>query len=591
MLKLNEDVIPMQRHVHFANEIINNQPRSYLELFQLAKKKYENKSIRKGYQRTLLSYFRHSSHIKKEAKQLFILLKNTPNRLLQKQFIIAYLKTRTINTHSFASYLIDLLKEEYPFDHWEQYDPKKVIFFQGLLYHGTTVTPEIIFKQGLQPANKSHKIEYYSSTTSGSIGVSTSKDKKIAYYYALPHPRLNNNYTNERPWEPFGYIYKINYRGYEGIDIDETQSARLGKTFHLIQEVNVVHTIDPYDIVGAWKIHRDKSPEEWISNPSYDVKNNTHNQKIKLKFPHSYYFYKQIYFKEHTIFYSNVSNDSPLNKNLSGTFHPCCNQISLSPQEFKSWWKKINNPFPLYSNRLNKINKLIHQKDFSLSSPQLHTLFNAASYWINTGLDDSSQEKIVTSLRKKTLILLNKKSYESKQDLKNKHDLAFKLMQLFIHLNLAHSPSLYSEHLRKLLIINQKSNNSSIDKLIKSQSIAGDYYHNTSHNITRKFNRWFFSTFCKDNRRNEEAAWFEKLVYYLRRTNTLPDANNCSPHIDDFIFCMKKELSSFPSIDNNLVNSIGLKTEDIALTETKEKTDASLKLYHEIDGRKQRMFI
>lgn len=214
-------------------------PKSYLEIFETANDRYNRKDKRKGYVRTLFSGWRHRG-LNPKALFLKTQLENA-NEDEAIEHIRKFLSDvkKYINNHSFASYLLDVLRENYPKDNWNKYDPKHVVFYVGTLYHGSTVSWKAIFAQGLRPSNSSDRIDDYTKTTSGGIGVSTTKEYRVARMYALPTPPGNDPLSPIIVGGLYGYVYTINYRGIAGFDIDETLKSRDQSAFKSIQEVNV----------------------------------------------------------------------------------------------------------------------------------------------------------------------------------------------------------------------------------------------------------------------------------------------------------------------------------------------------------------
>ncbi|MBV8801419.1 MAG: hypothetical protein JO131_00360, partial [Gammaproteobacteria bacterium] len=175
-------------------------PKTYTQICTEAEKKWKFSEKRSGYTRTFLSNLRHYGFlgffdskkriVNKQAQEVLALLQTLTDETAKKHIILAFLNQNKskLNNHSFGCYLIDILRQEYPNDGWEKYEPKPVIHFQGELFHGTYIQPKTIFSQGLISNNHSSNIEDYIVTTSGSIGISTSKNMDVAKKYALPEP-------------------------------------------------------------------------------------------------------------------------------------------------------------------------------------------------------------------------------------------------------------------------------------------------------------------------------------------------------------------------------------------------------------------
>lgn len=254
-------------------------PNKYLASFQKAKEAYAQQKHRPGYVRTFFSCWRHSTALNKYAIELENKLqleeKDEPSReLIQKVFIE---NKKYFNNHSFMIYFLDALMKDFPNEGWEQYDPKPIKIYQGEVYRGTDANPEDVFAKGFKENSLADNVEDYIYYNTGSKGISTSKSYQVAQTYALPMVRPLHDCSLMEA-RSTGYVYKINYRGSAGIDIESTalerakhngSNPKTGK-----KEVNVVGAIKPSDIVCAFLVRRNSFdvPEmvERIDNPGYE---------------------------------------------------------------------------------------------------------------------------------------------------------------------------------------------------------------------------------------------------------------------------------------------------------------------------------
>lgn len=245
-------------------------PNQYLNSFEVAAQNFEVQAERPGYKRGWFTWLRHNTRNHPAIEILREALQKCESNEGAKRIIeLFFKKYAQFSNHSFSTYFLDELLKDFPDESWHKYQPKPIIFFQGTVYRGTNVPPEIVFQQGFSDLNPSKNLDDYVSDCNGSVGVSTSKSLQVAVGYALPMVRVRDfdcDTTNT-----YGYIYKINCRSISAVDIEETQSKR-GNYFRASlakakAEVNVIGHIRPCDVMMAWKVHRDKTiPVEIVTN-------------------------------------------------------------------------------------------------------------------------------------------------------------------------------------------------------------------------------------------------------------------------------------------------------------------------------------
>ncbi len=245
------------------------------DIFQHSLEAYRNHITRPGYKQGWFSFLRHRGN-HKSLKQLQKDILASPDQLetLIKDHLLK--RKKAANNHSFVMYLLDELKNAYPEQDWSQFDPKPLVMGNGLLYRGTASSPTHVFRNGFLDYNPSEKIDDYLADMNGSVGISTTRDFSIAHTYALPRIQLHcGDITNNNDIHLQSYIYKINYRGLSGIDIEGTAKAR-SKRFSAWcaqskKEINIIGKIETADIEGAWKVFRDNREKVWIPNPHYKL--------------------------------------------------------------------------------------------------------------------------------------------------------------------------------------------------------------------------------------------------------------------------------------------------------------------------------
>lgn len=242
--------------------------------FERASNNYNKQNKRPGYPATLFTHLRHSHTNDKCIIELGMALNKAKDEKTAKDIIKKHFeKFKKFNNHSFNTYLVDELQASFPNDEWEKFNPKPIVFYQGLLYRGTSIAPNTIFNKGFLDANSSQKLDDYMNDCNGSIGVSMTKNYAVAQYYALP-PITARNIENPANYVgTIGYIYQINYRGSAGIDIEETHIIRGNhiRAFlaHRKEEVNVPGQVMRYDIVQGWQIDRFTDYVVEFKNPYY----------------------------------------------------------------------------------------------------------------------------------------------------------------------------------------------------------------------------------------------------------------------------------------------------------------------------------
>lgn len=244
---------------------------TYLDVYNQAVNAYINQAARPGYQPTLfLTWVRHDREkypalIELENELLAAVSRDTQKNIIQKWLTDPRLKT---NDHSFRTYFVDALIQAYPDEAWEKYDKKPLIFYSsdGFLYRGSLQHPDDAFKNGMHSGSHSEDIEDYAAVMNYSAGVSTSKSVSVAKTYST-QLKMDHYGINEFA----GFIYQIYYRGNAGIDIEATQRKR-GVIIPLMgtkQEVNIVCSIPPEDIVGHGYVDENKKYVQIKANPHY----------------------------------------------------------------------------------------------------------------------------------------------------------------------------------------------------------------------------------------------------------------------------------------------------------------------------------
>jgi hypothetical protein len=183
---------------------------------------------------------------------------NTVNEKYCRKLITNYFNAQCSNLKrpfSFASYLLGELMK------WDQnlrgklqfYINKPTIQYKNdmTLFHGSHVSPQIIFEEGLIakiPVNYFDCREAFFAKKTWSTGVSTTFDISKAYVYATEYDEdyEEDEYNNGE------YIYVIDYQGKRGLNIDSTLKMR-SNTPEGISEINIGECISREQIQGAYK--------------------------------------------------------------------------------------------------------------------------------------------------------------------------------------------------------------------------------------------------------------------------------------------------------------------------------------------------
>jgi hypothetical protein len=254
----------------------------YLNAFNKALRQYQKQKERPGYKPGLLSWIRHRNctssnpnlHIQGLKNHLIEHDDSTAEETI-KLFLTSP-KTQ-LNNHSFGTYLIDVLSKKYPDENWEDYYPndKKLILYNGMVYRGMRISNielHNFFNKGLTALKNSDKIDDYVCDTSMSLGVSTSKDDKVAEMYATSVISRGIRECGQMIFLS-GYLLEIDYRGDGGIDLLPTLTKRGQYISSFLgspkKEVNIVGRISPKDIKGAWFVDRKGRSKDFIKNEKY----------------------------------------------------------------------------------------------------------------------------------------------------------------------------------------------------------------------------------------------------------------------------------------------------------------------------------
>lgn len=238
-------------------------PSLYLNCFERALNNYCNQKPRIGYTFTLFTKFRHSFKEYPALSQLKAHLEQS-NEDQHKQLIVNFLKTNPLNDHSFGMYLLDELISDFPDEQWLDFHPKPIILFQGYLYRGSLQKYSDAFVNGMQ-CGSSDKIENYIKDANFGVGISTSTSLNVAREYQNTVYIAGTSGVVQK-----GYVYKVNYRGTQGIDITRTHLER-GNCMSAFfasrkKEINIIGDIPAKDIMGCWN-----TKGEYYPNPNYVV--------------------------------------------------------------------------------------------------------------------------------------------------------------------------------------------------------------------------------------------------------------------------------------------------------------------------------
>jgi hypothetical protein len=244
---------------------------TYIDVYNQAVNAYASQAERPGYQPTLfLTWVRHDREkypalIELETELLTAVSRDAQKIILEKWLQDPRLKA---NDHSFRTYFVDALIQAFPDEAWEKYDKKPLIFYSsdGFLYRGSLQHPDDAFKNGMHSSSHAKDIEDFAALMNYSAGVSTSKSVTVAKSYSS---QLKMDHYGVHEFT--GFIYQIHYRGNAGIDIEATQRKRgiLIPLKGTKQEVNIVSSIPPEDIVGHGYVDENKMYVQIKANPQY----------------------------------------------------------------------------------------------------------------------------------------------------------------------------------------------------------------------------------------------------------------------------------------------------------------------------------
>jgi hypothetical protein len=247
-------------------------PNKYYNSCETAAINYANQVHRPGYKPGWFTWLRHrNTKNNPDVEKFKQSLKACENDAKAKEFIESYFKTTKFHNHSFSTYLLDELLKSFPDEKWQDYHPKPIVFFKGIVYRGSPMSPDMVFSTGFKDRSPSENLDDYVSDMNGSVGVSTSTSFKMAHDYALPRINPKDDFTEA---QPYGYIYKINCRSQTAIDLEKTHLKRgnniRAQLSHGKKEINVVGNIASHDIMMAWKVFRDPAQTaEVFTNKSY----------------------------------------------------------------------------------------------------------------------------------------------------------------------------------------------------------------------------------------------------------------------------------------------------------------------------------
>lgn len=124
----------------------------------------------------------------------------------------------------------------------------------GPLYRGDGRPPEELFNKGFDARGTDRDLARYQLENNDSIYISTSKSMGVAEDFA-------------KMQGPGGYVYEINPRGLQGVDVNAT----LGRESILAHEVEIaiLGRIPPENVISARKIMPNGSLGDIILNPRY----------------------------------------------------------------------------------------------------------------------------------------------------------------------------------------------------------------------------------------------------------------------------------------------------------------------------------
>lgn len=227
----------------------------YLDVFQRARQYYLAQTPRLGYPNGWFTWFRHGLSKHPYLENLHSELSSERDDARAQEIIKTHFREHPqFHNHSFNTYFLDELLRAFPLEDWQRFHPRPIVFYRGKLYRGSQLTPDVVFKNGFIEENSSLCLDDYVQVCNGSVGVSTTKLESVARAYALPPITINKLNDPSANITGVGYVYEIDYRGCEGIDVTATNIKRNNMIVGDKQEVNIVGRILPQDIVCAWKL-------------------------------------------------------------------------------------------------------------------------------------------------------------------------------------------------------------------------------------------------------------------------------------------------------------------------------------------------
>ena len=242
----------------------------------MAKDNYLAKKIRPGYPQTIqdLNLNLPFSSI----EQLYTRIEQNNNPLIAFNLLTDHLtdENASWDPYDFNNYLIDALKfisrdtkQEISNIDWNCFTPCAVKRFEGVVYRGTSSTPEKVFNKGFTDYEPSNDIKDYTEFRNLSTGVSTSRSYDLAESYTKVASRQGKS----------RFVYTILFRGVGAVDIVETAKAQ-GIDLNEItnpqamkalakDEINIIDNIPPQQILYATEFLDDGS-QVIHKNPNYD---------------------------------------------------------------------------------------------------------------------------------------------------------------------------------------------------------------------------------------------------------------------------------------------------------------------------------
>ncbi|WP_454781845.1 hypothetical protein [Legionella sp. WA2022007384] len=229
------------------------------------------------YKADFFGSFRHSQKLYPALEQLQDKLTEVNDEEARKIIKIHFMdKNNKWNNYSFNSYFLDEIYKIEIYEEWEKewkvFDKNPISYYQGILFRGSAENISHCFKYGIKESVKSDFLEDYVQDMNGSIGISTSKSFNVAKVYALPTVFVRNEVSmTATPILEESYIYLIDFKGKTAIDLEGTFTSRGEKGAAELsknkEEVNVVGSISPEEIVGAFYVNR-YGKIQWHINPN-----------------------------------------------------------------------------------------------------------------------------------------------------------------------------------------------------------------------------------------------------------------------------------------------------------------------------------